>query len=68
MVEEKVDVPIEEAKPKEDEPVEDIDDDKELISGEEFNDTGQPDLSSLGNMREENEEIDLVEGTELDDK
>ncbi len=44
------------------------DDDRELISGEEFDDTGQPDLGPSISTRHESEEIDLIEGNELDDK
>ena len=44
------------------------DEDRELISGEEYDDTGQPDLSSNPNARGEGDEIDLVEGCDLEDK
>jgi hypothetical protein len=47
---------------------EESDDDRELISGEEFDDTGKPDLGPSVNHRGEGEEIDLIEGHELDDK
>jgi ribosomal protein S1 len=65
--------PGEETKPAEEPPVEtppsiDADDDKELISGEEFDDTGKPDLSSDMNACSEADEIELVEGDDLEEK
>ena len=44
------------------------DEERDLISGEEYDDTGQPDLPSNPNSRGEGDEIDLIEGSELEDK